>query len=232
MTNALVEPGSKAPGDFLTAMAVLTPTGDAVAAISAYFGFGTRTKRIAPVALTQRHTKAQAEPTAPAPIRRPPLRSRLVALQPAASTATVSPPSWLTAATLPSGPITHAYELPITPLFRPNLARAILIGAAAQERPTGEIDIAALIQAISRGTLPLRVPRRPVSGLGGRVQLLVDAGKALQAFAADIEALVEDTIRFVGYHQIQVAWFRDSPSHVSLTMVFDGIASFSDHDSR
>ena len=112
---------------------------------------------------------------------------------------------------LPSGPVTHAYELPLEPLFQSNLTRAILIGAAAQERPTGEVDIPALVRTICSGTLPQNVPHRPISGLGRRVQLLIDAGKGMQAFAADIKTLIDDTIRYVGYDRLQVRWFRDNP---------------------
>jgi hypothetical protein len=199
------------PGDFLLALAALAPTSEAVAAVSAYFGFGpAKPPPEEPDIIYPRDSGTIVTPAQPRGIQRP-RRSRFEAQRAAPTEDADTPPTWLAAAVLSSGPITHAYELPIPPLFRLNLARAILIGAAAQERPTGEFDMPELIQEICRGILPRAVPRRRVSSLGGRVQLLIDAGKGMRAFAADIEALIDDAIRFVGYDQLRVAWFHENP---------------------
>ena len=71
----------------------------------------------------------------------------------------------------------------------------------------------ALVRKMCGGTLPRSVPHRSVRGLGRRVQLLIDAGDGMQAFTADIEALIRDTIRFVGYDRLKVRWFRETPKH-------------------
>ncbi len=122
------------------------------------------------------------------------------------------PPVWLARATFPSRGVEHADDLPIAPLFKPNLTRAILAGAVARERPTGEVDTAELVRAICLGQIPRTLPRRSVVGLGHRVAMLIDAGKGMKAFATDIDGLIDEAIQVVGYDRLQVAWFQDNPA--------------------
>jgi hypothetical protein len=214
-------PGRKAPVDFLTAMGLLAPTGGAVMAIAAFFGFDAHTQHSSesPSPPVSPRPQSSVSPVRASPARaetaelaRRPLHSRLLALQPEPTTASESPPTWLASPEPASQPVKHAYSVSIIPLFRENLTRALLIGAAAQERSIGEIDIPALVREISCGTLPRAAPRRSVRTLGRRVQMLVDAGRGMEAFTTDIKGLVKETLRFVGYNRLQVRWFHGNPA--------------------
>ena len=202
----------KIPTDVLVALAELKPVGEAATRIAVFFGFTPELEPEPPETRAERtEPLPRAQPSGTVRVRRP-IASRLNIQQPADPAPRPSAaPAWLADVKLPTGPVIHAYQLPIAPLFQPNLTRALLIGAAGREWPTGEVDMPALVRMVCRGALPARIPRRLRTGLGHRVSLLIQTGDGMAAFAADVRTLIADVRRFVGRDRLRVAWFSDHP---------------------
>lgn len=77
-------------------------------------------------------------------------------------------------------------------------------------RPAG-VDLAALVQQATQGRLLRRLPRRERASLGAAVWCIVDAGDAMQPFAADFDWLVQRLRLLYGPAQLAVSHVRDGP---------------------
>jgi hypothetical protein len=115
----------------------------------------------------------------------------------------------------PLGPATdeeHEAAPPFEPLFRPAWTRAILSTALATPSPNGHVDVARVVERLSRGYAIPRLPRRAVPTLRQGVQLLVDHGNGMVPFRRDAAWLVREIMRVAGEERTSVLRFRGLPS--------------------
>ena len=105
-------------------------------------------------------------------------------------------PTWARDAVLPR-PKAHVLPSPAS-LFEPLRERAILAASARSHRAEGPIDIAAVVEAMTR-CRPLAVlPRLRIPSLRGGVQLVIDRSPWMAPFAADVDALRRRLIGVIG----------------------------------
>jgi TIR domain len=205
-------PLGKAPADLILSLALLAPGAETLSAVAGFFGYTETAETNAEAADSREPTVPHQPEPSPAPSCAP-RPSQLDELAPEITRGTPdeAPPAWLaTVAPLSYEPLTPAYRAPIRPLFKPVLTRALLTGAAAQDRSFGEVDVEALLTLLGQGILPKTLPRRAVPTVG-RLHLLLDAGRAMESFAGDINLLIDDAVRFVGRDRVRVVWFRGCP---------------------
>ncbi|MEV8433643.1 hypothetical protein PGH47_33830 [Streptomyces sp. HUAS 31] len=113
---------------------------------------------------------------------------------------------------LPRHPSAGARKLPHQPLLAPRSAAAVTQAAAARRAPGREVDIPAVVAALSLGRPLLRLPARPEPTLRFGVQLLVDWGVGMQPFHRDAQELVRQVRATVGRGLTEVLHFEDCPS--------------------
>jgi hypothetical protein len=101
--------------------------------------------------------------------------------------------------------------LPHEPLFFPRWTRAILSNALATTSPDGPIDVARVIEHVTRRE-PLRaLPRLPEPTLRRGVQLLMDQGEAMNPYKRDQQELFKRMTQVVGRDKVQALTFRGFP---------------------
>jgi hypothetical protein len=99
----------------------------------------------------------------------------------------------------------------IEPLLRPLWTAGVLGRAAATYQPFGDIDIARVVDALSRLELPGQLPRTDVLTLMRGVQVLVDIGAGMEPFTSDEWQVVRQLRRIIGQDRTAVLQFRGSP---------------------
>ncbi|MFH8802597.1 hypothetical protein ACH4F6_23795 [Streptomyces sp. NPDC017936] len=100
----------------------------------------------------------------------------------------------------------------LEPLLPPRAAPAVLRGALATRTPVGGApDVGALVDAVARGVACRELPRVPRSTLRFGVQVLVDLGDGMAAFADDQEAVVDQLGGLIGVEHLEVLYFADCP---------------------
>ena len=155
----------------------------------------------------------QPPSSVPAPVTDPatPLH-QLQPLSPGASP--VGPPLWAGIDALtPFRCATHLKGVARhDPLLHPQWSWAILAGGLATPAADGPVDVEKLIEVVARGRPVDRIPRRPVPSLRRGVQVLVDVGEAMQPFARDQRALVDEVRRVVGPELVIRLDFHGCPS--------------------
>lgn len=122
-------------------------------------------------------------------------------------------PSWLrTAQPLETTASRHLRPaIPLDPLFRSRATRAILSGALATPSHAGPLDIAKVIELVSRAQTVDRVPCLSVPTLVRGVQLLIDRSEAMQPFAGDQALLRSALLSVVGRDQTELLYFDATP---------------------
>ncbi|WP_264934579.1 hypothetical protein [Streptomyces sp. A012304] len=110
-------------------------------------------------------------------------------------------------------PVDPSRRRPPEPLLPPRAAPAVLRSALATRTSVGgPPDIGALVQAVARGVACRELPRVPRTTLRFGVQVLVDLGDGMAAFADDQEAIVEQLEGLIGAEHLDVRYFSDCPS--------------------
>ncbi len=102
--------------------------------------------------------------------------------------------------------------LPYEPLFDPMTARQLVVPPLSADIPSGEIDVAKLIERICRGRPVSEMPWLSRRSLSRGVQLLVDCSEAMQPFARDQEEVTQWLHDVVGESLIETLRFRDVPT--------------------
>lgn len=210
--------------DYFTAVAALGAANDpekqlAIAALLGLYDGGAKLQPAAPAAVK------------PAPVEPVPLQAGVKASviakaqlaesssrpsrQPARIQVTITrrpprnePPEWLEhVKALP--PPRAAVVAPPAPasLLAPRWSRAILSTAMSKDAPTSAIDVEAMVDAIARGIVLRRVPRRSVPTLSHGVQILVDRGPSSPPFLEDQDLLVQQIQVVAGHDRVQVLRF-------------------------
>ncbi|MBL8291574.1 MAG: hypothetical protein JNN08_07050 [Bryobacterales bacterium] len=122
-------------------------------------------------------------------------------------------PAWLYS-TEPLEPPAESHlkpALPLEPLFSHRTARAILSGALATPSLSGPLDLAKVIEAVSRAEFLSTVPCQKLPTLVRGVQLLLDSGESMQPFAKDQSILRAALTSVVGRDRTEVVYFEGSP---------------------
>jgi hypothetical protein len=101
---------------------------------------------------------------------------------------------------------------PHEPLLAPLSTNALLGTALARPVPEGEIDLAAVVTAISQVRPLDALPRLPVRTLRFGVQILVDIGSGMQPFGRDQQDLISRVRRLIGPERVDVRRFAYAPS--------------------
>jgi hypothetical protein len=122
-------------------------------------------------------------------------------------------PAWLTTAQpLPPTESRHLRPvLPFEPLFPKPTTRAILSTALATPSLTGPIDLNRVLHHVSQARLIESLPRVAAPTLGRGVQLLIDAGEAMQPFAPDMAILRSALLSVLGRDRTEVRYFEFTP---------------------
>lgn len=104
-----------------------------------------------------------------------------------------------------------SYASPLDSLVDPRQARSILAGAAAGVSRDGDLDVARIVEALTR-LEPLRdLPRRREWSLRRGLEVLVDSGPAMAPFARDTAQLVERLRDYVPPDRLRVLRFVGTP---------------------
>lgn len=123
-----------------------------------------------------------------------------------------TPPAWLEEVDPLARPAAEAAApVPLEPLLRPGRERGILTVAAGTGSGEGDLDMAAVVDAIARARPLTAVPRLPFPTLARGVQLLVDRSDAMLPFLGDLGHLEEAVAAFVGREALDVVSFTGCP---------------------
>lgn len=93
-----------------------------------------------------------------------------------------------TLATVPAGPVVVA-ALPLEPLLRPVVTRAVVGASLARRVPLGPIDVTPLVETIARRQPIRHIPRASVTGVAPTARVLIDCGPGMAPFARDASDL-------------------------------------------
>jgi hypothetical protein len=100
---------------------------------------------------------------------------------------------------------------PAQPLFNPGTRRGLIRALGAVRRPTGDVDVAAVIDAVAMRRPLVHLPRQWISETSGRLELLLDTGLAMAPFRRDVDGFPEELRRVLGPDVLELGWFRDCP---------------------
>ncbi len=118
--------------------------------------------------------------------------------------AEVRMPAWLDSVDpfpKPGGAAPLAVAPALLPLFTPSWRVALLRGLLLSRDPVGEVNVPALLDALTHGWPLTRLPRRSRPRMGAEVQVMVDTGPSMAPFAEDQGALLNDLRRLVPLRQ-------------------------------
>ena len=205
--------------DWLRAVEALQPQSEEHLQVIARL-MGLRMKSVARAAATSRKRTSAPEPAPeigtaapekPAPESKP--RRRIDSVLTPGNASRNAPPAWLTSVRfLETTEPAHLHPvLPLEPLFPGRTSRAILSGALATPSASGQLNLAKVIEMLTRAELIESVPRLPVPTLVRGVQLLIDRSESMQPFATDQAAVRAVIARVVGRDRTQVLYFDGSP---------------------
>ncbi len=99
----------------------------------------------------------------------------------------------------------------VPPLFMPRWTRSIMSTALAVRTPTGQVDIHAIVEAISCGRLLRTLPRLNAMAMASQVEILVDVGHSMLPFATDQQHVIKAVRTVVGVDYVRVLKFTGSP---------------------
>lgn len=138
--------------------------------------------------LMERRKRGPRKPPPPLPPDTFESQGLVTALDPLTSVAAPPPPTWLAARTLsrPAADLTS----PPPPLFSPERERALLAAICRTLRPEGDIDVARVVDGLSRLQLPKVLPRLRVPSLTGGLQVVIDQSPWMAPYRADLARLV------------------------------------------
>lgn len=122
----------------------------------------------------------------------------------------VSPP-WRTVPPLPDSPATPRPAPAPAPLLTPGRSREVLVAAVATVTEDGAVAVDRAVTEVAAYRPLVTLPRRRRRTLRYGVQTLVDIGEAMDPFAEDRRAIVDELDRIVGRPRIRVLRFRDVP---------------------
>lgn len=100
----------------------------------------------------------------------------------------------------------------VIPLFAPRTAAAVLQAVLSTHTDDGEPDVEAVARLWAQGKPIRTLPRRPRPTLRFGVQVLVDAGEAMELFTRDQQDLVTRIRAVAGTETTAVAYFADVPT--------------------
>ena len=101
----------------------------------------------------------------------------------------------------------------LDPLFHPRWTRILLHEALSTRDNTGQLDIASVVEALSRAEPLARLPRLWRQRTGGGMHVLLDLGEAMRPFAEDQYNVVEDIKRVATAQAVTQLFFRRCPSY-------------------
>ncbi|HEV7239443.1 MAG TPA: hypothetical protein VGQ36_09400 [Thermoanaerobaculia bacterium] len=176
-----------------------------------------------PIKPTIELTPIKPETKPPATAKQPPEPARPASRQPTRIQHTVTrrppraePPEWLEHVKALPPPRAVVVPPPApAPLFAPRWSRAILSTAMSKDVATNTVDVEAMVDAIARGMVLRRVPRRIVPTLSHGVQLLVDRGPSSPPFLKDQDLLVQQIQVVAGNDRVQVLRFDPSRGFIA-----------------
>ena len=96
-------------------------------------------------------------------------------------------------------------------LFSPRTARALLRSVSSWRSPEGPLDVEAAVTQLATDRILTDMPMQWIETTSGSVQLLLDAGAAMEPYRRDIERLPEELMRVVGPDGVELRWFEDCP---------------------
>jgi hypothetical protein len=102
-------------------------------------------------------------------------------------------------------------DLSVPTLFRPRVARAILFGMLSVDVPEGEVDEISATEIAASGEIMETIPRLAVPTARRGAQVLLDVGRGMQPFLADLVGLVE-LLRSIFGSRLEVLRFDTSPT--------------------
>jgi hypothetical protein len=208
------------PTDLLWALHYLFPSEATLETIAARFGYSVARTAVMP--RRESSGSLESRQKGPEPRRKQteatllpgnPLPSRLEPVIGGVTTPSTMP-EWVAASpviAVPTEPRTMVYEQPVAPLFRRSLSRALLSAAAAAWLDLGEIDILRILQAVLRIEPLTALPRRLVPSLARGLQVLLDAGLAMEPYARDVADLAAAMGRLAGTERVELVWFDACP---------------------
>lgn len=97
------------------------------------------------------------------------------------------------------------------PLLEPRESRAIWSAALRTRSVSGDIDVQALVADLCAGRPILEFPRLRVPRMARRVDVLVDTAPAMDPYALDWWALVNDLVKVAGRSAVRTWFFLDCP---------------------